>query len=350
MISSKIHSLALDFKDVLIRPRPTSVYSRKEVSLARSFSFKNSNALWSGVPIIAANMDTTGTFEVHNVLSSHNCLTALHKFYNVEDFQRQMERYPTNYLFWENMIISTGISQADRKHLDDVLSQFPIRWICIDVANGYMHKFVDFCASVRAAYPDKIIIAGNVATPEMVKTLLNNGGVDIVKIGIGPGSVCLTRAKAGVGVPQLTAVMECANTAHSEGGHVICDGGITCPGDMSKAFVGGADFVMCGGAFSGHDENPGELFEENGKKFKLFYGMSSEHAMKTHYGKMAKYRSSEGRVIRVKYRGPLEDTLLDYMGGVRSACAYTDCHNIEEMETKGEFVRVTQQLNTSLVS
>jgi GMP reductase len=212
-----------------------------------------------------------------------------------------------------------------------------------------MTQVVTFCEKLRVCFPDKIIVAGNVATREMVEELIINGKVDGVKIGIGPGSACLTRLKTGVGVPQLSAIIDCADAAHGCGGFIIGDGGITCPGDMAKAFGGGADFVMCGGVFAGHDENPGKLVEKNGEKFKLFYGMSSQHAMEKHYGKMEKYRSSEGREIKVKYKGPLENTILDYLGGIRSTCAYINAHKIKHMSKCVTFVVVSQQINTHLV-
>ena len=212
-----------------------------------------------------------------------------------------------------------------------------------------MEQVVNFCKKVRATFQDKIIVAGNVASREMVEELIINGKVDVVKVGIGPGSACLTRLKTGVGVPQLSAIIECADAAHGLGGYIIGDGGITCPGDMSKAFGGGADFVMCGGVFSGHDENPGSIVEEDGEKYKLFYGMSSQHAMEKHYGKMENYRSSEGRCIKVKYKGPIEKTILDYLGGIRSTCAYINAHKIKHMSKCVTFVVVSQQLNTHLV-
>lgn len=342
-------NICLDFKDVLIRPMRTQVYSRSNVNVEREFKFIHSTIKWTGVPIMAANMDTIGTFKVHRVMSENKCLTALHKFYTIEDFEDIVVSSICDSSFWKNMIISTGISESDISRIDAILSKYPIDWICVDVANGYMEKLIDVCADLRKKYPDKIIIAGNVATPDIMKDLVVWGGVDIVKIGIGPGSACITRQKAGVGVPQLTAVLECADEAERLGCHIICDGGITCPGDMAKAFVAGADFVMCGGAFSGHDENPGDVVYRDGKQYKKFYGMSSEMAMKTHYGKMEKYRSSEGRELEVLCKGPLQNTIYDYLGGVRSACAYIDCTSLEQMPKRGEFVRVTQQLNTSLV-
>ena len=337
----------LDFNNVLIRPKRTTLSSRSQVKLEREFKFPNTNTTWKGVPIISANMDTTGTFEVYQILSKYKTITALSKHYSINDF---LEFSKNNTLDPNYFMVSTGISTINFERLSMILSKIECKFICIDVANGYMESLVNFCKNVRKAYPDHIIIAGNVVSREMTEELIINGKVDIVKCGIGPGSACLTRMKTGVGMPQLSAIIECADAAHGVGGYVIGDGGITCPGDMAKAFGGGADFVMCGGVFSGHDENPGEITtDNNGNKFKLFYGMSSLHAMEKHYGKMEKYRSSEGRVIKVKYRGSLEDTVTDYLGGLRSCCTYINAKCIKHMPKCTTFVRVSQQLNTSLV-
>lgn len=337
----KIESdIKLDFSDVLIRPKRTTMSSRSEVDLERNFKFPHSGENWKGIPIISANMDTTGTFEVYNVLKNYKMMTCLNKFYKKNDY----EQYHSN-LDKDFFMISTGISDNDFVNLCEIMSYTSAKWICIDVANGYMQQVVDFCKKVREHYPKKIIVAGNVATREMTEELIINGKVDIVKVGIGPGSACLTRLKTGVGVPQLSAIIECADAAHGCGGFIIADGGITCPGDMAKAFGGGADFVMMGGQFSGHDENPGDLIEENGKKYKMFYGMSSEVAMNKHYGKMAKYRSSEGRVIKVPYKGRLEKTILDFLGGLRSCCTYINARCVKHIPKCTTFVRVNNQLN-----
>jgi GMP reductase len=347
IISEKIY---LDFKNVLIRPRQSSLSSRNQVDLTRTIfagDFPHSTEYWSGVPIIAANMDTIGTLDVFDTLRHFNMITALHKF-NTLDILKSYETSSDYKLsdFNNNFMISIGMRDDDLQRIKDIKAHYNFKMICIDVANGHMTEFIKFCAKVRALYPEKIIVAGNVANPDVVKVLIEEGKVDIVKVGIGPGSACLTRSKTGVGVPQLTNILECADMAHKCGGYLIADGGITCPGDMAKAFAAGADFVMCGGVFSGHDENPGDVITENdGKSYKLFYGMSSEHAMKTHFGKMNDYRSSEGRVIRVPYRGPLEHTVKDYLGGLRSTCTYVDAKNLSELFTKAEFIRVTQQLN-----
>ncbi len=333
----------LDFNDVLIRPKRTKLSSRSEVNLEREIYFPISKQTWKGVPIIAANMDTVGTYDVYKVLSKHKIITAFHKFYTLRDFEN-MEGLDPDYF-----AISTGISEYDFIKLKEIMDRnfgSRVKFICIDVANGYMEKLVEFCKKVRDMYPNKILIAGNVVSREVTEELILNGGVDIVKVGIGPGSACLTRTQTGVGMPQLSAIMECADAAHGVNGFIIGDGGITCPGDLAKGFGGGADFIMIGGQFAGHDENPGEIQEINGEKYKLFYGMSSEKAMQTHYGKMDKYRSSEGRCIKIKYKGSLEDTVLSYLGGLRSTCTYINAINIKNISKCTTFIKTNRQLNT----
>ena len=335
--------IKLDFNDVLIRPKRTVLTSRSEVKLERTINFPISKQTWTGIPIIAANMDTIGTYDVYNVLSKHKIITAFHKFYTLKDFE-EMHKLDPDYF-----AISTGISDNDFDKLKEIVdSEFGrcVKFICIDVANGYMEKLVAFCKKVRENYPNKIIIAGNVVTREITEELILQGAVDIVKVGIGPGSACLTRTQTGVGMPQLSAIDECADAAHGVNGFIIGDGGITCPGDVSKGFGAGADFIMIGGQFSGHDENPGDIVEENGNKYKLFYGMSSDTAMNKHFGKMEKYRSSEGRTVKIKYRGSLENTVQNYLGGIRSTCTYINAKEIKHIPKCCTFVRVNRQLNT----
>jgi GMP reductase len=332
----------LDFSNVLIRPKRSSVNSRSDVVLNRTFNFKYSPIEWYGVPIISANMDTTGTFEVYNILKNYRIITALNKFYTLDDYKQfdSSNKLDPNYF-----MISTGISDKDYENLCNIMNNIDCNWICIDIANGYINNFIDFCAKVRQQFPQKIIVAGNVVTRELVEELILNGKVDIVKIGIGPGSVCTTRIKTGVGMPQLSAIIECADAAHGVKGHIIGDGGITCPGDMSKAFGAGADFVMAGGIFAGHKENPGDIIEENGEQYKIFYGMSSKQAMEKHFGKMNNYRSSEGKYIKIKYKGELNNTVLDYLGGLRSTCTYINASSIKEMAKCTTFIKVSQQVN-----
>jgi len=246
----------------------------------------------------------------------------------------------------ENIAVSTGTSDADAAKLKQVLTENPsLRFICIDVANGYSEKFVAFVKSTREAHPGKVIIAGNVVTGEMVEELLL-AGADIIKVGIGPGSVCTTRVKTGVGYPQLSAIIECADAAHGLGGQIISDGGCKVPGDVAKAFGGGADFVMLGGMLAGHAESGGELIEnEDGTKFKLFYGMSSETAMEKYQGSVAEYRASEGKTTQLPFRGNVSDTILDILGGLRSTCTYVGAVSLKELTKRTTFIRVQEQHN-----
>jgi GMP reductase len=335
--------LKLGFKDVLIRPKRSTLSSRAQVELEREFTFLHSRREWTGVPIIAANMDSVGTFAVAEVMARHHLLCAIHKHYRLEEWSAFFERQKEDITPW--IMVSTGSSGQDFEQLKRILEAHPrLQFICIDVANGYAETFVEFVSRVRESYPDKTIVAGNVVTGEMVEELLLSGA-DIVKVGIGPGSVCTTRLKTGVGYPQLSAVIECADAAHGLGGRIISDGGCACPGDVAKAFGGGADFVMLGGMLAGHDESGGELLERDGQTFKLFYGMSSTAAMEKHAGGVAEYRSSEGKVVEVPYRGPIEGTVRDVLGGLRSACTYVGAGALRELSKRTTFIRVLEQEN-----
>lgn len=335
--------LKLGFKDVLIRPKRSTLKSRAEVSLEREYRFLHSGLEWTGIPIIAANMDTVGTFEAAVVLARHGLLTAIHKHYSLEDWGHFLAGRDES--ICERIMVSTGSSDDDFIQLKKTLAAHPqLKFVCIDVANGYAEAFVSFVARAREAFPDKTIIAGNVVTGEMVEELLL-AGADVVKVGIGPGSVCTTRIKTGVGYPQLSAVIECADAAHGLGGRIISDGGCACPGDVAKAFGGGADFVMLGGMLAGHDESGGELVERNGQHYKLFYGMSSATAMDKYAGGVAEYRSSEGKVVEVPYHGPIEPTIFDILGGLRSACTYIGAGALRELSKRTTFIRVMEQEN-----
>jgi GMP reductase len=358
----------LDFKDVLFKPMRSTLKSRSEVSLSRKLEFRYSSKIWNGVPIMSANMDTTGTFETADVLIDEQMLTAIHKHYTVEDWgayldtkksQRDVENV-------ERFVIpSIGASDTELEKLNAIMKIADFWFICIDVANGYGEWLGDFVRKVREQYPDKIIIAGNVVSGDMTQELILSGA-DIVKVGIGPGSVCTTRIQTGVGMPQLSAIIDCANVAHGLDGHIIADGGCTCPGDVSKAFGGGADFCMLGGMFAGHDESGGEVIEEiiqtnqvirdpstneflglleEVKKYKTFYGMSSKSANEKYSGGLKKYRSAEGREVRVEYRGPIAGTVQDLLGGIRSTCTYIGAKNLKSLPKCTVFVRVTQQFN-----
>ncbi|MGY6649961.1 GMP reductase [Wenyingzhuangia sp. IMCC45574] len=337
------YDIKLGFKDVMIRPKRSTLKSRSQVDLEREFTFLNSKATWKGVPIMAANMDTVGTFEMAKELSKHKIFTTIHKHYSIEEWAAFLKGASSDVV--EYIAVSTGTGAKDSEKLAQVLALSPdLKFICVDVANGYSEHFVDFVKATREKYPYKVIIAGNVVTGEMVEELLISGA-DIIKVGIGPGSVCTTRVKTGVGYPQLSAIIECADAAHGLRGQIISDGGCAIPGDVAKAFGAGADFVMLGGMLAGHDESGGKVIEKNGEKFKQFYGMSSSTAMEKHVGGVAEYRASEGKTVEVPYKGKVIKTLQDILGGIRSTCTYVGAQKLKELTKRTTFIRVAEQEN-----
>jgi GMP reductase len=332
-----IEDVKLDYKDVLITPKRSTLVSRSEVQLTRHFKFRSGNE-WFGVPIIAANMDGIGTFQMDLTLSKWDSMVALTKHHKdvdlIDHFKKKLS----------SSVYSLGISDKDLNKFDNVYHVVGDKHIkvCIDVANGYTQSFVDFIQRFRDRYPTITLMAGNVVTPEMTEELIL-AGVDIVKVGIGPGSVCTTRKMTGIGYPQLSAVIECADAAHGLQGHIIADGGCTVPGDIVKAFAAGADFVMLGGMLAGHKEG-GALPSSSNR----FYGMSSDTAMDLHNGGVANYRASEGKTVDIPYRGEVSKTIQDIFGGLRSACTYVGASKLKDLSKRTTFVRVTQQLNNSL--
>ena len=369
----------LDYKDVLIRPKRSTLSSRKQVQLERSFKFRNyqpdfpdniKHEHYRGVPIMASNMDGVGTFEMADKLAEGDIFTCLVKTYSVEAL---VEYFNSNIPErTNNVAMSIGTSDDDFHKLVDVQAEVcdQLKYVCMDIANGYSDHFAAHVRKVREAFPNIVIIAGNVVTGEMTEELILNGA-DIVKVGIGPGSVCTTRIQTGVGYPQLSAVIECADAAHGLGGHIIADGGCTCPGDIAKAFAGGADFVMLGGMLAGHDEGGGEVITKRyqtnelrlndiadlgktwnssnliieEKQFVQFYGMSSDAANTKHFGGLKDYRSSEGREVLVPYRGEVARTIQDLLGGIRSTCTYAGAMKLKQLSKCTTFVRCTQQFN-----
>lgn len=336
----------LDFKDVLIRPKRSTLGSRSEVDIQREYKFKWSNHNFKGVPIVAANMDGVGTLSMARAFHQQGdgLTAALTKHYAVEELVAFFNSDAS-----ENAWYSLGIASADSEKLDEVLKKLPsdkINKLCIDVANGYSERFGDFVKATRDKFPNMTIMAGNVVTGEMTEELILCGA-DVVKVGIGPGSVCTTRKMTGVGYPQLSATIECADAAHGLGGLVCADGGCTVPGDIAKAFGAGADFVMLGGMLAGHDQCEGEIAENPaGQKFCTFYGMSSDTAMERHSGGVAEYRASEGKTVRLKYRGDVNDrTMQDILGGLRSACTYVGARQLKELSKRTTFIMVGQQIN-----
>ena len=333
--------IKLDYSDVLFRPKRSTLKSRKDVDLNRKYTFKHSRSSWKGIPIIASNMDGVGEIDVAKKLSSHKLMTALTKQHDID----QIGTIYKKNIFFDSIALSCGTSKDSYNRLNSILKKYPkFKFICIDVANGYSENFSNFVSEVRKKYPKKTIIAGNVVTADMTQELVLSGA-DIVKVGIGPGSVCTTRIQTGVGYPQLSAVMECADAAHGLGAHIIADGGCTCPGDVAKGFGAGADFVMLGGMLAGHKEGGGDIIQENGTKFIEFYGSSSEEANEKHYGGLANYRSSEGKKVKIQMKNSLDSTIRDILGGVRSSCTYVGASSLKQLSKCTTFVRVNNQYN-----
>ena len=333
--------IKLDYSDVLFRPKRSTLKSRKDVDLNRKYTFKHSRSSWKGIPIIASNMDGVGEIDVAKKLSSHKLMTALTKQHDIN----QIGTIYKKNIFFDSIALSCGTSKDSYNRLNLILKKYPkFKFICIDVANGYSENFSNFVSEVRKKYPKKTIIAGNVVTADMTQELVLSGA-DIVKVGIGPGSVCTTRIQTGVGYPQLSAVMECADAAHGLGAHIIADGGCTCPGDVAKGFGAGADFVMLGGMLAGHKEGGGDIIQENGTKFIEFYGSSSEEANEKHYGGLANYRSSEGKKVKILMKNSLDSTIRDILGGVRSSCTYVGASSLKQLSKCTTFVRVNNQYN-----
>jgi|TARA_B100000073_G_scaffold130991_1_gene107320 GMP reductase len=368
--------IKLDYNNVLIRPKRSTLGSRKIVDLARGFTFVNykgpmlkndEDKHYRGIPIMASNMDGVGTFEMADTLAREQLMTCLVKTYEVMELVNYFDGIENDDNFrTEYVAMSIGITERDDEKFRNVYEQVDgkLKYVCIDVANGYSERFVQFVRDFRKHYPEIVIIAGNVVTGEMTEELILSGA-DIVKVGIGPGSVCTTRIQTGVGYPQLSAVIECSDAAHGLGGHIIADGGCTCPGDVAKAFAGGADFVMLGGMLAGHDEGGGEVITKDfitsevtgpahrtllhsggptdrvikQEKFVQFYGMSSRAANDKHFGGLKDYRSSEGREVMVPYRGPVRMTLQDILGGLRSTCTYAGAQRLKHLSKCTTFIQ-----------
>ena len=359
--------IKLDYKDVLLEPKRSVLTSRSDVDMEREFTFLHSKRSLKCIPIMAANMDGVGTFEVAKVLQKYRMLTVINKHYSIEDWSSAIG----NGLKLKYVSVCTGTSKIkndeakDFANMQEILKRWPdINFITIDVANGYHQRFINFVEQVREMYPDKTIIAGNVITAGATEELILKGA-DIVKCGIGPGSVCTTRLKTGVGVPQLSGIIECADAAHGVGGQVIADGGCVVPGDVAKAFAAGSDYIMLGGMLAGHDEGGGNIVSKYYKtneleflspadkgseiikeeKFVQFYGMSSDAANQKHFGGLKNYRASEGREVLIPYKGNLDQTVQDILGGIRSSCTYIGAKRLKDMPKCATFVQVNNQVN-----
>jgi GMP reductase len=376
----------LDFSDVLIVPgkhayevnaekidtnMDSRLTSRADVNLSRKFFVYNKHyeqkgtdytPLFHCVPIIAANMDGVGTVEMGKALAKNNMLTCLNKSIPDSEIDAIEDT--------DNLFLTIGISEKDFEKVEQYKDKF--LKICIDVPNGYLQYVTTFVNRVRKLVTDAhFIMAGNVVTPEAAIALYQ-AGANCVKVGIGSGSVCTTRLKAGTGFPQLSAILEVRQQASHINAvmhrklYICSDGGCTNPGDVAKALAAGADFVMLGGMLAGHDEGGGEIYEKlenptsqvvvnpqtgqlapviKSKKFVEFYGMSSKTANDKHSGGLKGYRAAEGKEVQVEYRGPVQDTIDDILGGLRSACTYVVASNLPNLLRNSKFIKVRRQVN-----
>ena len=336
-------ALKLNYEDVLLQPKRSTLTSRADVKMTRTFNFRNSKKQLEFCPIFASNMDGVGTFSMAKVLQEYKMMTVITKSTTLEQWKQAVGTG----LRLQSVSVCTGTNiiwdkdASDYKTMQDVLTNFPdVKFITVDVANAYHQNFVDFVKRIRDQYPDKIIIAGNVVTPEMTEELLINGA-DIVKIGIGPGSVCTTRTMAGVGIPQFSAIVECSDAANGVDGHIMADGGCVYPGDIAKALGGGAHMVMIGGMLAGHDESEQEIVDGKIE----FYGMSSDRAREVHGKRKDGYRGNEGRLISLPYRGPVTETVEDILGGVRSSATYIGARRLKDMPKCATFVKTNNVQN-----
>jgi GMP reductase len=346
-----INEVMLDYCDVLLKPKRSTMESRKDVDLTRTFSFYHSSKTWSGIPIMTANMASCGTFSTAKILSKHKIITTFHKYYTIEDYKEFFSSFSNP----DYVSYTLGIRDRDIEQLN-VMIHFGLMknfsFVCIDVPNGYLERFLETIRLVRKLLPEHIIIAGNVVSNEMTEEIILNGA-DIVKVGIGPGSACTTRKMTGVGYPQLSAVIECSDAAHGisnpggQCGLIIADGGQVHPSCIAKAYCGGADFNMCGSLFSGFEESGGETVEKEGKLYKEYYGSSSNKAMLTNYGQKESHRASEGRYTLIPHKGNMEYFLNDLFGSLRSTGTYIGARKLKEFAKRATFIRVNRQLNES---
>ena len=399
-----VEEIQLDYCDVMIKPKRSTLNSRSEPDIYRQYRFKYPNSFLYeqntiyGNGLMVANMATTGTFTMAEVMAKNLMFTCLHKHYSFEELKEFLEKHKDvivderydgkDLMFLDYVFVSTGIKDGDYEKICKVLDLGLCKNLCIDIANGYIPKLLDFVKKIRKQYPRLVIMVGNVVTGDMVQDLILNGA-DIVKIGIGPGANCTTRKETGCGRPQLSAVIECAEAAHAVDGMICADGGITCVGDINKAYGAGADFVMVGSLVAGSDEADGDIIEkmyrtneyeynndfeitditskeqiENKeahlniqynyipdkpkyviKKFKLAYGMSSKFAQDKHWNGMAKYRASEGIVTLKPYTGPVQDTIDEYLGGLRSCMTYISARRLKDIPKCCTFYRANRILN-----
>lgn len=376
-----IEEVQLDYCDVMIKPKRSTLNSRSEPNVYRDYKFRWTNRIINGNGLMVANMATTGTFEMAKVMQKNKMFCCLQKHYTYEELKTFLEDNFNNPESHNNdyIFVSTGIKAGDYEKICKVIDLGLCKNLCIDIANGYIPNLLSFVKKIRENYPSLVIMVGNVVTGDMVQDLILTGA-DIVKCGIGPGANCTTRKETGCGRPQFSTVLECAEAAHAIDGMICADGGVTCNGDIIKAFGAGADFVMVGSLVAGTDEADGEVIEKmyrtneyefyeedcctltkpstrewteyhpdkpiySIKKFKLAYGMSSKYAQDKHWNGMANYRTSEGIVTLKEYVGPAQEIIDSYLGGLRSCMTYISAKRLKDIPKCCTFYKTNRILN-----
>lgn len=319
----------LDFCDVLIKPKSSSVTSRKNVAINRKFVTKHAKIILDCIPVVCANMTVVATEPMIKKFKNLNCLVAVHKFYNEETLIRLFDQFESTLFF------TTGFDLTKLKYVSKYTK---INKICLDVANGYINRFLDVVKEIRQLFPKSVIMAGNVCTKDVVADIVHSGA-DIVKIGIGSGSVCKTRMITGVGYPQLSAIVETNKKIHKLDALLCSDGGCKTPADVVKAFAAGADFTMIGGMLAGTKECSGDVVDDCIR----FYGMASKDAMDQFHGGIPDYKTSEGATELVKIKNcSAEDVLKEIFGGIRSACSYVGSNTLENLAENTSFIKVNR--------
>lgn len=361
-----IDSVQLDFSDVLIKPRRSSIDSRSKVDITREYKFKWCPYVIKGTGIMQANMGTIGNFNVSRKMLNNGLFACLHKYHNINDlidfYKELIDKGDDT---WRRCLLAIGLRDDGIDKLRTLNEKLGVQvGVKFDVPNGYIPQVKEKVIELRKEFPEMFIMVGNVVTSDITEDLILSGA-DCVAVGIGPGGQCLTREQTGCGRPQLSAIIECADAAHQVGGMVCGDGGITCPGDLGKAFGAGADFIMIGSMFAGTLEADGDIVSkwiftgeyepaDDGsgfephlelKEFKKFYGMSSTLAQETFGNGKPKYRASEGRVTLVPYAGDIDGVIEELLGGLRSTMTYIGAWKLKNIPKQCTFYKVHNQLN-----
>ncbi len=334
----------LDFSDVLIQPKCSKILSRSQVNLEREFKWydeNNEKHTISCIPVGCSNMGTVGTVKMAELMVKKNHFSCLEKHISTTEIDALFERLTEHER--DLVVPSIGIKE-DTKDLFYLYDKWDLKMIMIDVPNGYIPSLIERIKEIRNHCTRSFIIAGNVVDSAGVVQIID-AGANCSKVGLGNGSVCRTREKTGVGRPQLSTIVETADTCHQRGAYVMADGGVTCPGDVCKAFGAGADFVIAGSMFAGCDEADGECITVGNKHFKQYYGMSSHFAQEKHFGGIRKYSASEGREKLIPCTGSLESVLQDIDGGLKSCCTYIGCDKMKNFSRHTTFYKVHNQLN-----